>query len=286
MDGLVWLASYPKSGNTWVRAFWAAYLDQSDDVFDLRKIEAVTVSDSKWALFTAVSGKQPEQIDNEEVNALRAAVQKRLVSSMAPSQLVKTHNARFTDDGYPLVRADCTRGAVYVVRNPLDVVDSLSDHASLSLDQTIALLNNPNHRLRRDARLASQYVGTWSAHVLSWIDYDDFPVLVLRYEDLCEQPMAAFGRLVEFLGHPPDDERLGRAIERSSFGALSALEEQTGFAETSPKSRSGRFFRRGRARFWQNVLSPRQVRTVLDHHGQVMEKLNYAFRRGDDVVAE
>ncbi|OYV86011.1 MAG: hypothetical protein B7Z73_12500 [Planctomycetia bacterium 21-64-5] len=239
--GIVWLASYPKSGNTWVRAFLAAYLTDGEPL-RFHRLEAVTGSDSRWSDFTAVSGKPPHELSDAEVDALRPAVQRRLAAAPRPMQVVKTHNARMNAEGQSLAWAEHTRAAIYVVRNPLDIVDSLSDHAGQSLEATIALLNDARHSLDRDALVTPQYVGTWSGHVTSWTE-----------------------------------QRLARAIAASSFGALRRLEDRGIFPETSGLARSGRFFRRGKPDFWHNVLSRRQTATVLQQHGEVMARLGYVL---------
>jgi hypothetical protein len=274
-QGLVWLASYPKSGNTWVRAVWAAYVADGEP-FDFNLLEAVTASDSRWETILAESPRtSPRALSETQADALRLAAQGRLAAANGPTQLVKTHVARTNAGGTPLISSRHTRAAIYVVRNPLDIVDSLSDHAGLTLDGTIELLNDRNHTLDRDEIMAAQYVGTWSGHVASWTQQNDFPVHVMRYEDLHRDPFRHLGRIVELMAGEVDEPRLERAIASASFRSLQGLEERSRFPETSALARSGRFFRRGRKQFWPNVLSRRQAAAVLDHHGDVMKKLGY-----------
>jgi hypothetical protein len=274
-QGLVWLASYPKSGNTWVRAVWAAYV--ADGLpFDFKLLEAVTASDSRWeSILAAAPGMSPSRLNDTQVDALRLVVQRRLAEANRPTQLVKTHLARTNAAGTPLVSGRHTRAAIYVARNPLDIVDSLSDHAGLTLDGAIELLNDRGHTLDRDEIMTGQYLGTWSGHVASWTEHDEFPVLVVRYEDLHREPVTHFGRVVELLAREVDQPRLSRAIASASFRSLQSLEERSRFPETSSLARSGRFFRRGREHFWPNVLSRRQAAGVLEHHGGAMKKLGY-----------
>lgn len=273
--GIIWLASFPKSGNTWVRAVWAAYLADGEP-FDFRRMDAVTASESRWSeILAAAERHAASEMSDADVDNVREAVQKRLATTLPPTHIVKTHVARVGPHRNPLISGHATRAAIYVVRNPLDVVDSLSDHAGLTLDRTITLLNDPRHTLGRDDRMAPQYVGTWSEHVRSWTEHDDFPLLIVRYEDLHRDPLAHFTRVVGLLAGEVDQQRLARAIATASFEALTRLEERSAFPETSPLARSGRFFRRGRNQFWPNVLSRRQAAAIIEQHGEMMAKLGY-----------
>ncbi|MGH7140277.1 MAG: sulfotransferase domain-containing protein, partial [Pirellulales bacterium] len=285
-EGLVWLASYPKSGNTWVRAVWAAYVADGEP-FDFKLLQAATISDSRWKNILAVSPrKSPRELSNTDVEALRLAFQRRLANASGPTRPVKTHVARTNAAGTPLISARHTRAAVYIVRNPLDIVDSLSDHGGLTHDRTIEFLNDRGHTLARDELMAAQYLGTWNGHVASWTEHREFPVVVVRYEDLHRDPRTQFAGVVELLAGKVEPERLERAIARASFQNLRTLEGDTAFQETSVLARGGRFFRRGQDNFWPNVLSRRQAATVLENHGEVMSRLGYELTDLDRVYGE
>ena len=141
---LTWLASYPKSGSTWVRAFLAAYQSFEPDLaaFDLTRVTRCSTSDSRATFFADLAGKPYESLSQSEIDALRSQVQQRLATSIDANIVVKTHNARGMHGGFPLVDAAVTRRAVYLVRNPLDIVDSMADHAGLQIDGAIALLGD------------------------------------------------------------------------------------------------------------------------------------------------
>jgi hypothetical protein len=173
-----------------------------------------------------------------------------------------------------LIFSRCTRAGIYVVRNPLDVVDSLADHTNRSPDQAIALLNQPRHRLGATELHAAQYVGTWSHHVQTWVNNrGEFPLQVLRYEDLKADPYGKFSELIEFLGWEYDQERLERAVASTSFDSVKSAEDRQGFAETSTVAKSGRFFRHGETGRWKEILSPQQIAAVVQHHGETMRSL-------------
>ncbi|MBC8350977.1 MAG: sulfotransferase domain-containing protein [Planctomycetes bacterium] len=274
MRTLVWLASFPKSGNTWTRAFIAAYLS-GGETFDLKQISRYSRSESLLALFADRAGKPAAELTDEDIDANRQAAQERLAQNIGRC-VVKTHNARLNRDHRRLIFSRYTRSAIYLIRNPLDVVDSLADHTNKSFDETIELMNQPRHRLGATAKHAAQYVGTWSHHVETWINNnDEFPVLVLRYEDLKANPYDTFGELVRFLNWEFDDARLRRAIDLTSFERVRRAEDEYGFAEASDVARSGRFFRHGEVDRWRKVLSSSQAAAVIEHHGAAMRVAGY-----------
>jgi len=147
MKKLTWLASYPKSGNTWTRAFLAAYRFQLPGDAVLDHVKEMTLSESRRTEFVRVAEQPQDQFDEQLIDSLRAAVQRRLSQVVKPHQLIKTHNARVMHNGFPLICREQTQAAVYLVRNPLDVVDSLADHTNLTIDGTIDLMNDPRHRI-------------------------------------------------------------------------------------------------------------------------------------------
>ncbi|MGE0449975.1 MAG: sulfotransferase domain-containing protein [Vicinamibacterales bacterium] len=271
---LVWVASFPKSGNTWVRMFIATYLAACDRT-DLALMKEYSGSESALCDFAQVAGKPIEDLTREDIAAQRDAVQEHL-ANVFNRHVVKTHCARLDLALRPLIVSRLTRAGVYVVRNPLDIVDSLADHANMSLDAAIGWMNEPSHRLRGTLTHAAQYAGTWSHHVRTWTQHQEFPLLVMRYEDVKADPVHQFTRLVRFLEWDYDAERLRRAVELTSFEALKRAEDLGGFEETSPMARSARFFRHGRAGRFKEVLSVEQVARVIRDHGEMMRMVGYA----------
>jgi hypothetical protein len=285
---ITWLASYPKSGNTWVRAFLAAYDGRlrGKESFDLGSIAGISASESRGAWFAQLAGKPITDLAEPEINALREPVQALIAGRDDLTGLVKTHNARVMTGGTPLICRQWTQRAVYIVRTPLDVVDSLADHAGRNLDQAIQLMNYRGHRLGRSAGHVTQYLDSWSQHVSSWVNHDAFPVHIVRYEDLVFNPTGSFTQLLRFLNWEISPAAIDWAVQHSSFDSLRQLEERDGFAELSPASREGRFFRRGKRANWTSVLSRSQAETVIDHHAESMGLVRYKIPDLDHVYRE
>jgi hypothetical protein len=164
-------------------------------------------------------------------------------------------------------------GAIYVVRNPLDVAVSMTHHFGLSLDDAIDRLGDDAVATANDALFVSQVLGSWSSHVQGWADMESERVLVLRYEDLLAKPAKSFARVARLVGLGQDRARIERAVRHAGFQSLAALERTHGFAEASPSGT--RFFRRGRVNEWRDVLDRTQVQRLVDAHRAQMQRFGY-----------
>ncbi len=123
-----------------------------------------------------------------------------------------------------------------------------------------------------------QHLYSWSRHVLSWLEQRTLPLHVMRYEDMCQQPVDEFSRAIRFLGLDLDDERVQRAVDFSSFDVLKRQEMEHGFKE-KPRSAST-FFRSGRVGSWREVLTSQQVERLVRDHGEVMSCMGYLSETG------
>jgi aryl sulfotransferase len=276
-DKIVWLASYPKSGNTWVRAFLTALLNPGKGGLDINNMVPSTIASSRQ-LFDEISGVSASDLLPEEIDRLRPAIYRQ--NAMESDELLyhKIHDAwTRLPGGEPLIPADVTRAVIYIIRNPLDVAVSFAHHLHTSIDKTIAIMNNPDFAFcdRRD-RLSDQLVQrllTWSDHVKSWVDESGLRLLVIRYEDMKDQPEKTFLKAVNFIGlqHAPNE--INMAMELCDFSRLKQQEEEKGFSEK--KARNGSFFRKGTVGDWRNVLTKDQVLMILETHGPIMARFGY-----------
>lgn len=273
MSSIIWLASYPKSGNTWVRAFLQNYLDVGDRPSDINTLDRYFADESKPNWYARHTSRPLSELDTGEICALRPLVHRDIAASRPGSIIVKTHNLLGEFNGQPLHEMAVTAGAVYVVRNPLDVVISAADHFGLSIDGAIEFLNSETTGSPTDEANVTSVLSSWSTHVRSWAEGGGDATFVLRYEDLLEKPLNRFKALVRFLGLNLDKARLRQAIRFSSFGELRKQEQSRGFIERSPNS--ARFFRSGQKDQWRNELSKKQVGRIVAVHGEVMQKFDY-----------
>ncbi len=277
MSKIAWLASYPKSGNTWFRVFLTNFSRNTVTPASINALNTSAISSSRSVFDSALSIESAD-LSAEEMDRLRPPVYREIAHRASETLFVKIHDAYHSAaPSESLIPSDASLGVVYLVRNPLDVSISLADHMGWSLDRTIDSMNSDDTALASNpSRLAShlrQRLLSWSNHVMSWIDQSQIPVHVVRYEDLHEYPCETFMKAVKFLGLAEDADRVSRAVSLSAFNVLRQQEEQEGFRERSPKAQL--FFRSGVRDRWRTVLTGEQIHRVVRDHGAMMRRLGY-----------
>jgi hypothetical protein len=171
---------------------------------------------------------------------------------------------------------DVTAGAIYIVRNPLDVTLSFADHYGLDIDGAIARMADETSVTGISPKHAPAVITSWSKHVESWTGQPNPQLHVMRYEDMLAKPVKTFGKLCKFLGLDVPHPRLMKAIKFSSFKTLQKLEADKGFTERSDFSE--KFFRKGEAEQWRKELTAEQVQRICELHETQMRRFGYLPR--------
>lgn len=273
MGNIVWLASYPKSGNTWLRAFLANLVANRADPVALNDLPRYAQDEANPELFGALAGRPSSELCVDEIAALRPQVHAAIAQRARSTCFVKTHNMAGSFDGHPLHNWDVTAGAICVVRNPLDVAVSMTHHFGIGLNEAIERLGDENVATLNDAQFVTQILGSWSLHVKSWADIHNDRFLVLRYEDLIGKPAKPFATIAKLVGLGQDRARVERAIRHAGFQSLASMEKKHGFIEASGEG--ARFFRKGSINEWRETLSREQVQRVINAHRQQMQRFGY-----------
>jgi hypothetical protein len=275
-SGLVWLASYPKSGNTWTRAFLHNLfkgMSGEGGTQNINELNRFTAAVNGRELYAETLGFNPTDEHRNEIAAVRHEVQRRAAEQFEGLIFTKTHQALMVDRGSTTINLAVTAGAIYIIRNPLDVAVSYAHHLGCSLDETIASMGRANAEIPMTETQVHEVIGSWSQHVLSWTHKPHRAVYVMRYEDMLATPERTFGDLARHLLLSPTPGQLAEAIDRSSFTTLRAQEESEGFRERS--NQTGRFFREGHAGQWQDILTNEQVNKIVNDHGPQMARFSY-----------
>lgn len=260
-----WLASYPKSGNTWVRTLVDALV--SGDYPRLNHLKATGRPRDP------ILGLSPSSFSVEEL----LPISRRVWLGQAPEsglRLVKTHAAWLPgEDGYPTRWQPEGARAIYLTRDPRDVAVSWAHHLSASHAQAIDAMRDgvPFDADRLDPM---SVLPSWSEHVRSWLDQDDVPTLVLSYEELQEDTVACVLEIAEWLFLAATRQEAEAAVERCRFANLAAQEAMTGFVEAPSHDRT--FFRRGIVGAWRTELEPELVARVESDHAEMMERCGYS----------
>jgi len=270
---LVWLASYPKSGNTWARIFLGNYLFNRRTPMPINQVHRLGVTDAAAECYHAAAKGAFDRADPLLALKLRGRMLRWVMSNDADINLIKTHAIKATLFGVEMIPASLSRSAIYILRNPLDMVLSYARQYGHTAEFAAAAIGREDNSIAGASGTVTQYLGSWSGHVKSWTRGRGFPVLVVRYEDMQADAAAAFTRVLKHIGVPPDPERVARAVQFSSFGELRKQEAETGFVERSPNSE--RFFHSGRSGQWRDELAPEAVERIRKDHGPVMRKYGY-----------
>ena len=292
----VWLASYPKSGSTWFRALLTSYLNGGAPPAINNLVGRSLVVDRES--FNQHLGVDSSELPEEELLRLRPAFHRLLAAAAGADPrpvFQKVHEAFLRlppgrieqqRSGDWLYAGEVTAAAICLVRNPLDVAVSYADHRNITLAEAIAWMDNPTategHLVRGLNTVLPELLGRWSDHVLGWLDQREFPMRVVRYEDLAADPVPALDAALAFLerhcpalaDRPARPEAIAKAVANAAFDRLRAQEAKEGFRERQPTARSS-FFRAGVAGGWRDALTARQVAEVVAAHGPAMGRLGY-----------
>ena len=289
---IAWLASWPRSGNTWMRALLSNFRSNSGDAASLSDIAPAIsgfdpCSRRDFDDWTDVSSGS---CTGEEADLLRPALYRACAARAEEAGkplFYRVHDAFHRNRaGEPLFPENVTVGAIYLVRNPLDVAVSWAFYTGADFAASIAMLNDPRFRLRGPGYpQLRQCLFDWSSHVRSWTGAP-FPVLAVRYEDLLADAAGQIGRVARFLRleGASDAGRRRRAAALSGFDRLRQEEERTGFGERKPGNPHP-FFRSGKAGGWRRHLSAAQVREVVRAHGETMAAFGYGPQETLEEVA-
>lgn len=282
---IVWLASYPKSGNTWFRVFLSNLLSKENNPIDINSLYATPIASNRQ-LFDEATGLSSSDLTPEEIDNLRPGVYEFAARNSKELLFQKIHDAwLMTESGEPMFCKRVTRSVVYFVRNPLDIAVSFSNHLSKPLDVTARLMADENYafsstpnRLHHQLR---QRLLSWSGHVRSWVDQSDLPLIALRYEDMKADTFRTFSKALDFSGIKATDEEIKRAICYSDIKEMQKQESEKGFKEKPVNAPA--FFRKGIAGDWRTQLSEELVKSICLDHEEMMRRFGYLSESGKPI---
>lgn len=265
-----WIASYPKSGNTWVRAFLNAYLT---GYLDINKMVYSETDVNKFK-YQAVATQSLESLKPEIALQYRtAALTNTMLESKIRPLFLKTHQANANIYGIDLIPKILTHSAIYIVRDPRAVAVSFSNHTNSDVSETIFNMNNMHQCLVQTKQVYTplrDYLTTWSNHVKTWLECDLKRCSVVKYEDMLTDPEKVFKHILEIYNLDYKRAQFNKALKLTVLDKLCKQEAKEGFLENKGR---GTFF--GGSKDWREVLTPSQLALIQDNHGEVMEKLGY-----------
>lgn len=285
-SNIFWLASFPKSGNTWIRIFINALHAGKDgrnrtgdfaSSLDLNQLKIGTIaSDRQWV--EDIIGFDISELGHEEIDLLRPGAYEWFSGHTEDIFFAKVHDAyRILPGGTPLFPTSCIRGVLYIIRNPLDTCVSLADHLGCTINESIAHMASPEFTLAGNpAQLDDQLrqiISSWSGHADSWLKVTGINRMVVRYEDLQRDQLNTFTRIADFLELSSSEQLIKDTLDLIQFTNLRKLEGAGGFLEAATHGK--RFFRRGVVGDWQSQLDSTQVSRLITDHSELMQHFGY-----------
>ncbi len=271
---IIWIASYPKSGNTWVRLFLKSYFSNENEELNINEdIQIPSFPEPKYF----------DSLNIDYTKIIEIIKHWKLIQDSinlnGQTNFLKTHNGMFKIKDYKFTDSSNTLGAIYIVRDPRDIVVSFANHFGKPFGQTVdAILSSQNvEKMEYKNKIyTNSIMGKWSDHYNSWKSYNLTNILIIKYEDLIENPHKSFLRILEYLKNKNNTEininKMNKAINETNFNNLRKKEDNYGFKE---KSIHGRFFRKGIAGEWKYSLDKDLVKKIENAFGEEMRELGY-----------
>lgn len=269
---MIWLASYPKSGNTWMRLLLREYFKETEQAAPFETKDTA----SYW--YQGVCPKPLIACSAVDTTLCRGAAMLNMHigtnnhSDTHPVAVVKTHMVNASFDGLPFFHPLWCKKAVYIVRDPRDIVPSFADHLGLPHEEVVEMMRNETAEIGEPPRVPAT-LASWSTHVKTWLGVgsNDQEVLKVTYEDMHRSPARELERVLGFYDFTPDLDAIKKAVRLCAFDRL--RETQADFSEKSEHSEN--FFRRGIVGSHKDEVDPELVKQIEEDHRVVMEALGY-----------
>jgi hypothetical protein len=275
---IVWLASYPKSGNTWIRSLLSSYLYSKDGTFTFNLLEKIKQFPSKqyFEYFTK------DFTNIKKISDYWIASQDRINLVSEDVVFLKTHSALCTLEKNQFTNKNNTKAIIYIVRDPRNLITSLSNHYSLSLKDSLDFMSNKNKMIIPNENQfgIATVLGDWSEHYKSWKNSNIAPILIIKYEDLLKDTISTFTSVVNFLSSfikiEIDKKKIVDVVDNCKFETLSAMEKKYGFFESMTKNdKKINFFFLGQENNWQSLLKPEIENKIKKNFEKEMKELDY-----------
>ena len=280
----VWLASYPKSGNTLLRSMLAAYFFSEDGIYNFDLNENIRqFPSSKLFERMGINLRDENEVIKNYIKVQETINQKEKL------QFLKTHSYLFNIDNKPFTNLNNTLGVIYIVRDPRNVVTSYAHHSGISLEiaarSMIELYKYKGDLTSRNSERITLYMGTWSGNYNSWKSLKDpGRYLLIKYEDLINNKDLTFRKVIKFLcmlkgiKFKIDQAKFRNVIETTEFKKMQKLEQEKGFREAKTDPKTGEkipFFNLGAENDWKKILDPEIKAKIEENFKKEMKELGY-----------
>ena len=274
---IIWCASYPKSGNTWIRAIIASLVYSEDGLFNFDMLKKINLFPKRYYFKEFTNDySNLKRISQHWINA------QQNINAEEKLKIFKTHNGNYNFFGNDFTNKNNTAGVIYVVRDPRNIITSVANHYQLNLEKSLDFLldekrflfntNNPNDSSEENI---ITLLGSWKSHYNSWKISSNS--IIIKYEDLLINTKSEINKLSTFLKKftkfNVSDQKIQNILKTTSFEKLKKMEEKEGFEEAS--NSTIKFFNLGPSNDWKNVLSKNLIDSVEKNFNKEMKELGY-----------
>ena len=277
---IIWIASYPKSGNTWVRSFIIAYYFCENGNFDINKLNLIQDYPNKQFF--------EETVKKGEIHKHWDSSQKNICNEKKV-KFLKTHNSLITAFGNKFTKPEYTLGVIHIIRDPRNIITSLKNHYDFeTYERALKFMQDKNKVLEDYPHLKNyaktNIINSWRINYQSWIFNKNFRRLTIRYEDMIENPQQTFEKLVVFINtlmgfkDKIDQKKLSNAIETTNFKSLQDIENQGKFSEnvySLKDNRKIKFFYQGPENDWKKNLDENMIKKMNEYYKNDLKFFRY-----------
>ena len=281
---IIWLASYPKSGNTYVRAFLSAYYFSENGQFDFKLIP-------KIKQFPDIEFFDQKINNIEEASKQWIPAQKK-INQDRKIKFFKTHSCLANYKGNEFTSSETSLGAIYIVRDPRNVLTSIKNHFSLDNDEALKMITDKDRGLisNNGSHASYSFISSWSNNYLSWLRNKQFRRLFVKYEDLLTNKYETFRDIIVFSNtlmnrtENVDKSKLQKAIETTNFDILKNKEVSESFDGSNNSFKNWRnfhkenknlFFNLGPENKWEKILDKKTKEIIETSFKSQMIELKY-----------
>ncbi len=277
---IIWIASYPKSGNTYLRSFLASYYFSHDGKFSFEQL--LKIHQFPNMKFSKIKSATKEEASKNWIFNQNSFFDKKNIN------LVKTHNCLSPFKSNNFTTKNESLGAIYIVRDPRNVITSLTHHYSLNYNEAFKhMIDEESSLLEKSHEMDHSnftYLNSWSNHYKSWKNNSSFKVLFIKYEDLQKDKENIFKNVILFINKLTkrdlkiDDNKFLNSIKSTNFSNLKNKELNEGFEESVYSNKTGKkinFFNLGFNNRWQKILPTDIINLLNKHYINELKELNY-----------
>ena len=272
---IVWLVSYPKSGNTWVRAFLSTYFQSSNNKFNYNLLNKISEFPQHDIINKFMQTKDFHNLGEVSKNWIKTQNEINLNKKVT---FLKTHSALCNVGGNVFTNKDTTLVFIYIVRDPRAIILSLSNHFGFNQEKSLEILTDEKYTIypkNSVQNFPATHVSSWKNHYCSWKNCTSINNIIIKYEDLISNPHNTFKKLVLFLNKYAkieyNDDKLTNSIKATQFENLKNYEEKYGFK----MGQKNKFFHLGKNNNWKSLLNKKIESEINNQFESSMKELGY-----------